>query len=550
LSQHWEGGSAVLRIHNSLTRTKEEFQPLAPPRVTFYNCGPTVYDYFHIGNARNFVLADTIRRYLRFRGFEVRFVQNITDIDDKIIRRAQLERRSTAEIAETFTRAYFEHIQALGIEPADVHPRATEHIPQMVRFIQTLIEKGYAYRVGGDVYYRINRFPQYGKLSHKNIDQLRKGERISVDPRKEDPKDFDLWKAAKPGEPSWESPWGPGRPGWHVECSVMSSEHLGETIDIHSGGSDLVFPHHENELAQSEAATGKPFVRYWIHNAFLNIGGEKMSKSLGNFVTMDQVLAHYEPMVVRYFFLSAHYRSPMDYGPASLEEARRALNRLVDGVVTIGKVLDLVAPGETGGPAACAVEDTTALAAVRAQFIAHMDDDFNTPRALSVLFEAVGDLHEKRRQFEDPRHGPARRACARAAVEQIRELAGVLGLDLAYKSRAAELPAEPILATLDEALRRIHDDDHRELVDAMAGRMERIGFRIDATAVQPSWAYEGGARPENERARELLEAAIDARHLMRAARRFDLADAIRTGLSGLGIILEDYRAGTIWKKVA
>ncbi|KPL06114.1 cysteinyl-tRNA synthetase, partial [candidate division BRC1 bacterium SM23_51] len=236
----------MLRIYNTLTRRKEEFQPLDPPRVTFYNCGPTVYDYFHIGNARNFVLADLVRRYLRFKGYQVKFVQNITDIDDKIIRRAADEGRPTTEIVETYTRAYFDHVAALGVEPPDVCPRATEHISRMIALIQKLMEKGFAYQADGDVFYRVGRFAGYGKLSHKKIEDLREGERVEVDPRKEDPKDFDLWKAAKPGEPTWDSPWGPGRPGWHIECSVMAIEHLGETIDIHSGGSDLVFPHHEN----------------------------------------------------------------------------------------------------------------------------------------------------------------------------------------------------------------------------------------------------------------------------------------------------------------
>ncbi|MCX8036220.1 MAG: cysteine--tRNA ligase [Candidatus Sumerlaeia bacterium] len=535
----------MLKIYNTLTRKKEEFQPVAPPQVRFYNCGPTVYDYFHIGNARNFILADLIRRYLRYRGYKVKFVQNITDIDDKIIRRANEEGRTTAEVVAQYTHAFFEHIAALGIERADVIPRATEHIPQMIAFIQRLIANGMAYEAGGDVFFRVGRFEGYGKLSRKKIEDLREGERVEVDPRKENPLDFVLWKAAKPGEPKWDSPWGPGRPGWHIECSVMAMTHLGETIDIHSGGSDLVFPHHENEIAQSEAATGKPFARYWIHNAFLNIGGEKMSKSLGNFVTIDQVLAHYPPMVVRYFFLSAHYRKPMDYGPESLEESRRALAKLVGGIETIEKVLALTSPEGEKNDAPATPDHAAALEAIRNRFCECMDDDFNTPRALSVLFDTVSQLHEKRKQFDHPHDGTRMRAYARAAVALLRELGAVLGLDLTEKALGGgtEIPVEALLRVLAEALSQAQTSGAHELADFLADRIAGFGFTYSASA---GWQSERPLPPNASG--QLMDILIAVRNHARQEKKFAIADGIRAALGSLGIVLEDYRAGTLWRK--
>ncbi len=534
----------MLRIYNTLSRKKEEFRPVAPPHVRFYNCGPTVYDYFHIGNARNFILADLIRRYLRYRGYAVKFVQNITDIDDKIIRRANEEGRSPADVAAQYTQAFFHHIAALGIEPADVIPRATDHIPQMIAFIQRLIENGMAYEAGGDVFFRVGRFEGYGKLSRKKIEDLREGERVEVDPRKENPLDFVLWKAAKPNEPKWDSPWGPGRPGWHIECSVMAMTHLGETIDIHSGGSDLVFPHHENEIAQSEAATGKPFARYWIHNAFLNIGGEKMSKSLGNFVTIDQVLGHYPPMVVRYFFLSAHYRKPMDYGPESLEESRRALAKLVSGIETIEKVLALTSPEGENNATPATADDATALEAVRSRFCEFMDDDFNTPRALSVLFDTMSQLHEKRKRFDHPKDGARVRAYARACVALLRELGAVLGLDLRAKGLGgADMPVEPLLRVLADTLSQMQTSGAQDLADFLAERIARFGFTYSAAT---GWQSE---RPLPANALDqLMDILIAVRNRARQEKKFAAADGIRAALGTLGIVLEDYRAGTLWRK--
>ena len=317
-----------MKLYNTLSRKKEEFVSIEPGKVKMYSCGPTVYDYFHIGNARPFIMFDVLRRYLEYKGYEVTFVQNFTDIDDKVINRANKDGVGFSDVAERFIREYYVDAEGLGIKKATYHPRATENIDAIIDIISTLEKKGLAYEAGGDVYFRARAFEGYGKLSHQPIDELESGARIAVGEQKEDPIDFALWKAAKPGEPSWSSPWGEGRPGWHIECSAMSRRYLGETIDIHSGGIDLCFPHHENEIAQSEGASGKPFAHYWLHNAFLNIDNRKMSKSLGNFFTVREAAKTYGYDAIRFFMLSAHYRSPINYSQESLEQARAALARL------------------------------------------------------------------------------------------------------------------------------------------------------------------------------------------------------------------------------
>ena len=317
-----------MKLYNTLTRKKEEFKPIEENKVKMYSCGPTVYNYFHIGNARPFIMFDVLRRYFEYRGYEVSFVQNFTDIDDKVIKKANEEGTTYDVIAERYIKEYFTDAQGLGIKKATVHPKATENIDEILDIVKTLVDKGHAYDVDGDVYFRVRSFAPYGKLSHQPLDELEAGARIAVGEKKEDPMDFALWKAAKPGEPSWTSPWGEGRPGWHIECSAMARRYLGETIDIHSGGVDLCFPHHENEIAQSEAANGKPFANYWLHNAFLNIDNQKMSKSLGNFFTVRDAAGVYGYDAIRFFMLSAHYRSPLNYSRESLEQAKAALERL------------------------------------------------------------------------------------------------------------------------------------------------------------------------------------------------------------------------------
>ncbi len=368
----------MLHITNSLTRTKEAFLPLTPGRVRMYVCGMTVYDLCHLGHARVFVVFDMVTRWLRASGYEVEYVRNITDIDDKIIKRAQENGETPAQLTERFIAAMHEDERALGVLPPDHEPRATRYVAQMLSMVAQLEKNGLAYAApNGDVYYSVRGFPGYGRLSGKSLDELRAGERVEVDPSKRDPMDFVLWKAAKPGEPAWESPWGPGRPGWHIECSAMSAELLGRHFDIHGGGQDLQFPHHENEIAQSEGAHGCAFVNYWLHNGFVRVDNEKMSKSLGNFFTIREVLQKYDPEVVRFFILRAHYRSPLNYSDAHLDDARGALTRLYTAL--------------RGASPDLAAVDWDAPAASR--FRMAMDDDFNTPEALAVLFDLAGDAN-------------------------------------------------------------------------------------------------------------------------------------------------------------
>ena len=338
----------ALKIYNSLTRQLEEFVPLREGKVLMYSCGPTVYDYFHIGNARTFLVSDIVRRYLEYKNYTVTLVQNLTDIDDKIINRANEQGIDCCQLAQKYVDAYFEDSSKLGIRSADVHPRATEHISEIITLIQTLIDKQAAYEIDGDVYYRVNHFAEYGKLSRRQPEDLLAGARVEVDERKEDPRDFDLWKRSKADEPSWDSPWGKGRPGWHIECSAMAMKHLDETIDIHTGGHDLIFPHHENEIAQSEVATGKTFVRYWMHVAFLQIDGRRMGKSESNFIFVHDAVQQYAPEAIRHFLISAQYRHPLDYNPTSLKEASSAVRRLNNCIDALGPYRDVAGDAAEG----------------------------------------------------------------------------------------------------------------------------------------------------------------------------------------------------------
>lgn len=371
----------MLKIHNSLIREKQEFIPLAPGKVKIYVCGMTVYDYCHLGHARMMVVFDIVVRWLRASGLDVIYVRNITDVDDKIINRAQENNESIETLTTRFIRAMEEDAAALGVAPPSCEPRATQHVEKMVAMICTLVDKEIAYAAtNGDVYYAVHRFPGYGKLSGKSLDDLRAGERVLIDPHKKDPLDFVLWKAAKPGEPQWDSPWGKGRPGWHIECSAMSEHYLGEHFDIHGGGQDLQFPHHENEIAQSEGAHGHPFVNYWMHNGFVRVNDEKMSKSLGNFFTVREILACYSPEVVRFFILRAHYRSPLHYSDQHLEDAKRALDRLYTALK--GSEVSGIAPAiDWNEPHARRFKDA-------------MNDDFNTADAIAVLFDLASEANK------------------------------------------------------------------------------------------------------------------------------------------------------------
>ena len=429
-----------MKLFNTMSMQKEEFVPIEPGKVRMYACGPTVYNYIHVGNARPIIMFDVLRRYLEYRGYEVTFVQNFTDVDDKIIKRANEEGITSEEVAKKYIAEYFTDAHALGVREATVHPKATENIQQIIDIITTLIDKGYAYEVNGDVYYRTLKFKDYGKLSHQPIEDLQSGARIDVNDIKENPLDFALWKAAKPGEPFWESPWGKGRPGWHIECSAMSNRYLGKTIDIHCGGSDLAFPHHENEIAQSEAANGCKFVNYWLHNGFINIDNKKMSKSLGNFFTVREAAAAYGYDCIRMFMLMSHYRSPLNYSGEILMQAKAALERLR----TAKNNLEFfIANGRDGDLSEADAAFVAGLDQYREKFDAVMDDDFNTADAISVIFEMVREINAAVSPASDPS-----KALAQACLERLLELCNVLGIP--FGSDSSEDPEAKAIEELGE----------------------------------------------------------------------------------------------------
>ncbi|GAA3411995.1 cysteine--tRNA ligase [Paenibacillus hodogayensis] len=374
-----------LKVYNTMTRSKETFVPLTPGKVNMYVCGPTVYDYIHIGNARPAIFFDIVRRYLEMSGYEVQYVVNFTDVDDKLIRKAEQSGETVPQIAEKFIAAYHEDIEALGIRKADRNPRVTENIDEIVSFIEALVDKGFAYASGGDVYFRTEKFEEYGKLSHQNLSELQFGIRVEVGERKENPQDFVLWKGAKPGEIHWPSPWGEGRPGWHIECSAMARKYLGETLDIHGGGHDLQFPHHECEIAQSECMTGQPLAHYWMHNGYIHINNEKMSKSLGNGITVHQLVQQVKPQTLRFFFLSTHYRNPLNFSEEGLEQAGGGLDRIENGVANLRHRITVAPQGEIDGRVYEAVRR------IKGQFREKMDDDFNTPDALTAVFDLISE---------------------------------------------------------------------------------------------------------------------------------------------------------------
>lgn len=407
-----------MRIYNSLSQQKEEFVPISEDEVKIYVCGPTVYNFFHLGNARPFVVFDTLRRYLEYIGYKVNFVQNFTDVDDKIINRAKEEGLTAPEISEKYIAEYFKDTKALNIHPATTHPRVSENIQQIIEFISTLIEKGYAYQVDGDVYYSPTKFDSYGKLSKQNIDELRAGARIMVEEKKREPLDFALWKARKEdGEIAWKSPWGMGRPGWHIECSAMSKRYLGPTLDIHAGGQDLKFPHHENEIAQSEACNGVEFAKYWMHNGYITINKEKMSKSLGNFFTVREILERYDGEAIRFFLLSGHYRSPIDFNDGLMDMAKASLGRLENARDN----LKFLAETQEGNMTEAEKHALNDFEKFRVKFKDAMDDDLNTADAIAAIFELVTEINKG-----------VKDGCSKEMAEKslgiLLELTGVLGL--------------------------------------------------------------------------------------------------------------------------
>ena len=485
----------TIRIYSTLTRSKTDFIPVVEGKVGIYVCGPTVYDSAHLGHARSAITFDVIRRYLLYRGFEVRFVRNLTDVDDKIIQRAQREGADWRSIADRYAAEYVHDMDALGLLRPTVEPRATDHVGEMQDLIATLVQRGAAYAVDGDVFFSVSAFPQYGRLSGQEVAQVRSGARVEVDERKRAPEDFALWKRAKPGEPAWPSPWGDGRPGWHIECSAMAAKHLGVPFDIHGGGSDLVFPHHENEIAQSEAATGSTFARIWMHNGMIRVNQEKMSKSLGNFSTIRDVLELHDPETVRGFLLSQHYRSPVDFSLAGLEESRRGLARAYATLARVDREEwgNRAGSGRKHGDASA--EPPVDWQDVERAFQAAMDDDFNTARAIGALFDAVRAIN----RLADSARGAALVAASASACSG-RELVARLGGEVLGLFRSS--PGQWLA----------HDRDRR------AGQM----------GLQVEW----------------IEAQLRARAEARAAKRWQDADTIRRDLAASGVTLEDRSGGS------
>ena len=458
-----------MQIYNSLTRKKEEFKPIHEGKAGIYACGPTVYNYFHIGNARPFITFDVLRRQLEREGYQVTFVQNFTDIDDKMIRRANEEGITVRELADRFIAEYYVDAKALGIRPATVHPKATEHIAEIIQLITRLIDNGHAYATpSGDVYYRVSAFPGYGKLSGQNMEDRETGasERLNVETDKESPEDFTLWKAQKPGEPAWDSPWGKGRPGWHIECSAMSMKYLGETFDIHCGGKDLLFPHHENEIAQSEGATGKKYVNYWMHNGFINVDNQKMSKSLNNFFTVRDIAKEYDLEAVRLFMLSAHYRSPINFSREQIEAANASLNRLYTARNSLRFQIENGEDRPLNAEEEAFVER---LKSYEKRFDDAMDDDMNTADALGAIFELVKDANVTVRE------GVSRKA-AKAALDSLEAICDVLGL---LSKKEDELPEEIAALVRERAEARKNKDWARS--DELRNRIVSAGYILEDT---------------------------------------------------------------------
>lgn len=476
----------TLKVYNSLTKQKEEFVPVTPGKVSMYVCGVTPYNHPHIGNARPFITWDVIKRYFTHLGYAVLHVQNFTDIDDKIIHAANAEGVTWDVIANRYIASYFEVMDRLNIRRADIYPTVSGHIPEIINIIQGLVDKGFAYAIDGDVYYKVEQFAEYGKLSGRSLDDMKAGARVEIDERKDHPMDFALWKKAKPGEPAWESPWGQGRPGWHIECTAMSLKYLGNGFDFHGGGSDLVFPHHENEIAQSEAYTGETFVHYWLHNGFITVNQEKMSKSLGNFFLVKDILAHFEPEVLRFFILSTHYRSPLDFSDERLTEASRGLERLKTAQENILHLAGMKSGGETAAAAAL----KAAVGKAREEFYEAMNDDFNTALAISVMFGLAKEINIYHSAVIAG-NGEKHNETFEQAQGLYRDMAGIIG---------------------------IFEGETAAKTDANAQLVE-----------------------------QLMSLIIDIRQDARKKKDWATADQIRDRLQNAGIVLEDSPQGVRWK---
>lgn len=487
----------MLKLYNTLTKKVEEFIPLDPPNVGMYICGPTVYDYFHVGNARTFIMADIIRRYLEFKGYNVKYVMNLTDIDDKIIKKSNEEKISASEIARKYSEAFFEDLKRLKIKPATLYPKATEHINEMLKMIKVLVENGAAYNIDGNVFYNVLSFNGYGKLSGKNIEDLEAGARVEIMEEKKNSLDFALWKKSKEGEPFWGSEWGNGRPGWHIECSAMSCRHLGDTFDIHAGGNDLIFPHHENEIAQSEASNKKPFVKYWMHFGFLNINKEKMSKSLGNFFTAREVLAKYSAEAIRLFFAQAHYRGPVEFSDELLDAAEKGLEKLKNLQSTIESALD---KNNIDG-----INPNFDIQSFEERFVQALDDDFNTPQAIAVVFDFVKEINKTIADKENLNVNFFK-TVRNFLIKTAENILGIISF--AEKDLKSD-------ALLESKVRQIQTDYDTIL-------------NVNKSS------------NTNEYIKRLIEVRLNAKK----EKKYQLADEIRKRLEDIGIILKDTKGGT------
>ena len=465
-----------MKVYNTLTRKKEELVPITPGEIKMYACGPTVYNYIHIGNARPLCIFDILRRYLEYRGYNVKFVQNFTDIDDKIIRRANEEHVDFSEISERYIKEFWTDADGLNVRHATINPKATENIDAIIQIISTLIEKGYAYEAQGDVYFSTEKFKDYGKLSHQPLEDLEAGARIMVGEVKREPMDFAVWKAAKPGEPAWDSPWGKGRPGWHIECSAMNWRYLGDTIDIHCGGQDLIFPHHENEIAQSECFTSKPFAHYWMHNGYINVDNVKMSKSLGNFFTVRDVAEKYGYEPIRYLLISAQYRSPINYSTDIIEQCIAALNRLYTCRDSLDFELKNAADAEHDGDKAI----IDGFDKYREQFIAAMDDDLNTADAIASIFELVRDINT------NVVGKTPSKALVEGAIAMFDELTGVLGLVYNRKTETLDSDVEALI----EARTNARKEKNWAEADRIRDQLKEMGIVLEDTAQGVKWHRE------------------------------------------------------------
>ena len=478
-----------IKVYNTLTKQKEEFVPINPGKANIYVCGVTPYNHPHVGNARPFVTWDVIRRFLEHEGYDVTHVQNFTDVDDKIINTANKEGVQWYDICNRYIDSYFEVMDKLNVRRAHVYPRVSEHIEDIIKTVQTLIDNGYAYVVDGDVFYSVEKFKYCGQLSGRNLEDMLAGARVDVDDRKRNPMDFALWKSAKPGEPSWDSPWGKGRPGWHIECSTMSMKYLGESFDFHGGGSDLIFPHHENEIAQSEGCTGcHPFVHYWLHNGFITVNEEKMSKSLGNFFMVIDILEHYDPETLRFFIVSTHYRSPLDFSDARLTEAQKSLARLRQAQETLGELAAMM----SAGPTEASLELRAKARELREAFMEAMRDDFNTALAISHMFALAKEINIYHKAITD----------------------------------AAVKPDGKLVAMLDEVFSEMC---------SIIGVLEKAAAPAEAAA-------------DDSKEAELVELLISMRQEARKAKNYALADELRNKLGAIGIVLQDTPQGVKWSK--